>query len=605
MCRWLWRRPHRLAIGLGCVVLMSVAYYFVVQPLITLRTEAGTIGQLTASMQKDWRQKKLGRLESQWRPLLAALMAARASLARLQYLAWMPTWGPELVSGSRLVDAAYWMTMGMRTALPAFNALALGFGDQRGRDAPDLGVNTDVTASLILKTGPSLLEALPPFYRASQDLCQVNPDLMAGFLPTESRWLKQLLPTVRKWRPLLGTLVHHRKAVAAMLGIDRPARYLMIFQDSGELRATGGFMAADGYLNINRTTITASVQNITQLDHAVRTHKPAPWVLQHYFGARHVAFFNANLSPDLPVTGRVLNQLYRSIRHAPPINGLIFVDTWLAAALIRDVGPITLPPVDGSITLDGQNAYYDMEYLAERLNRPNATRKLFLNPILAALETRCLHARGSVLEKVLHTIAQALADKHLLFYFNSKPLENVALGLNWADAVRGSPHQNFLEVVNENFGGHKDNYFLQQALTVGLEKVNGRYRQTVTVMWTMPAVEDGWLVVPYPGWIRLYVPEGSTLIALSGSGTTTSRVYTNVSLHKTVIAANVVVPDQTSSTGPPGSGTLRCTYELPSSLAHPHRLLLEIQAGLSGQQVSILGPGHQPFTQRSDQRIHL
>lgn len=87
------------------------------------------------------------------------------------------------------------------------------------------------------------------------------------------------------------------------MGEKTPQRYLVMVENSGELRATGGFLTAYGYLEQNRGKIDAmSAQNTYALLNRIHYRPPAPAPIAKYVYTPTWHLRDANWSPNVPTT---------------------------------------------------------------------------------------------------------------------------------------------------------------------------------------------------------------------------------------------------------------------------------------------------------------
>jgi hypothetical protein len=232
-----------------------------------------------------------------------------------------------------------------------------------------------------------------------------------------------------------------------------------------------------------------------------------------------------------------------------------------------------------------------MEYVAERLGTKQAQSKAFLGTLLNELRKRFLHASGNTLVGMLSTLQAGVAESHMAVYFNNPAEERLAVRWGASGAVPRTVNGDYLSVVNDNLGAHKDNFFLQTDVSTTIRRLSsGVLEQTVQIHWIMPAVAHGWLVVPYTGWNDVYVPKGSHLVSATVMPGSKIRVGTNQSLNKTVFGMRLDIPARTSLKVPPTTAQETLVYTLPKD-TNPRRILIQKQPGVFGQTLSVQDGG--------------
>lgn len=539
--------------------------------------------------------------------LLDVLVKARGPLASLTamardygFLGSLPGLGPiyqdlqHLVVGAdAAVQAGIVLTPSLRPLLPAV-------GYSAGADKAYTHRGGLAALQALVSEAPALHaqlgQALPDLKRMQLAWSAVNP----AALPAPIR----ALPVPWAALPQTGTAVYQSAMrfsawlplLPGLLGQPTPQRYWLLFQNSGEMRATGGFITAYGYAVVHDAKPRSmTAYNIYTLDphnsDPARYQPPEPLMLNRYLHLPVWHLRDANTSPNVPTSIRRLYRFYDSFPGLPQVNGTVLIDTWFVDMLLQDIGGLKLPPQYGSITLTASNANYEMEYIAEKSGLSQANRKAFIGIVMRDLWQQVVHAHGHELLTVLATIQQALRDQYLVLYFNRPQAEALAVKNHWAGTMTVHPQGDYLMVVDENLGGHKDNFFIREQVTSAITERHGRFFQTTTVHWTEPAVLNQWMVVRYAAWIRLYVPLGSRLISLKGGDSPYPPTYVDRSLNKLVISTHIAMPARKSLLVPPSHHVLTATYELPAGI-NMSTYQIQKQPGVPPVQETVTDKGH-------------
>ncbi len=525
-------------------------------------------------------------------------LAHLAADARALHLALVPAWvltpipgmGPRLASLLYLEDALARGAAGASRLWPSAEPFVGAFthGNQRTATGKALlaRIAPDVRPALV-----AIKAALPDFTAFGHDFARVNPRLLPAavrhLLPRPSRARIDVATAVTT----LTEVARAAPAVPALLGLGRPAPYLLLMQNSGEIRATGGFLTAYGYLTMkDGVPGHLSAYNIYQLDpefrpDPARYQPPEPIELRLYLPWPALHLRDSNVSPDVPTFAHTFYRFYYSIPHTRPVDGIVLLDTWFADRLLKALGPTTVVADGHRVVLTAQNANVTMEYLAERSGLPQATRKAFLATAMTTLWHHALAARGPALRRVLGAVLYGLDHEHVLFYLNDPAAERALIAAGWAGAMDRHVSGDYLEVVDENLNGHKDNFALVESVATRLFRRDGRLWETTRVKWVEPAVHNGWMYVAYRAWIRLYVPPGAVERGLRGDHGY-HFVSHNPTLHKTVLNAHIFMHARQSLSVPPSTHTLTVTYEFPKGYL-PATITLQKQPGARSPHVTV------------------
>ncbi len=393
---------------------------------------------------------------------------------------------------------------------------------------------------------------------------------------------------------------------AKMVPAHGTQRYFLIYENPGELRSTGGFLTAYSYVTFKNGRLQPlHSHNIYDLQAHIRYRPPAPLPIHTWVYTPTWHLRDSNWSPNVPTAVQQMYKFYNSIPHAPHLNGVIFVNTWVADTLLKDIGGITMPKTYHNVRITSTNANYEMEYIAERSHLSAGSKKQFIGTMLHLIFHKLAHSSVPTLLRTVNSGYQSLNQKNVIFYFNNPQLEAMVKAHNWAGII--DPHVNgdYLEVVDDNLGGHKDNFYMHYHVTSQIQKVGSRYRQTTTVTWTNTGIFNNWLVVPYTSWVRFYVPYGSRLISLTG-GNAVTQAYNNTQIHKTVFGNHLTMPARLNQHQPPTTRSMTATYWLPKGI-NMSTYTIQKQPGIVVDHETVTVNGHRipPFNLYTDKSISL
>ncbi len=571
------------------VVLIILLVFFLVLPLLSLKSNFDILYSNIEKAKTYQKSKDFVGISSEVPTIKSNIISMQSNLRTLGYLSIVPIASGYYNNAVDLLDGGYYAVSGLQTLMPSLSNLATldGYQTSTQKSAQVLSGKQKISAFVhsLPKLGPALDTADPYFTKANLYIQKINPNyfpesLLKSHGITLSS-LKSIFSGISLNLPIFDRSVN---VIENALGVPTPTRYLLMFQNSGEIRPTGGFMTAFGFINFNNGNLgQISAQNIYALSNVVHYVPLAPKPLYVYNGTYHWHLRDANTSPNVPTSVANIYKFYNSIPRAPQINGVIFINTWFVDSLIKAVGNITMPSLYGNnLVLTSNNANYYMEYMAEKSNLPQNERKDFISVMMHELITKVFHSTGNTLTNVIKTVFDSLDQKQILLYFNNPKTENLINHYNWGGVIPTSVKGDYLQVVEANLAGAKDNYFMGETVVSNIKKAsNGRYEQSVSITWTNPAIYDNWLVGPYMAWVRIYVPLGSTLISMKGVDGFTQD-YNNTTVGKTVFGNHIRILPRLSKSDPPAKGTMTITYYLPKGINMTH-YLIQKQPGIKGE----------------------
>ncbi len=382
------------------------------------------------------------------------------------------------------------------------------------------------------------------------------------------------------------------KKISWLLGKDKARNYLLIFQNNGELRASGGFWTAYSTLTIKDGKISAGASNnIYDLDDKVNSKIPAPRIIKNYH--INVPYFyvrDMNISPDYPTAAATFLEYYqKAYGTKTKFDAVIALDTELLVDLVEVFGTIDTPLGKFNSKPDNRcngcpMIIYELEYMAGRpRNYIDPTRKGFLGPLMHSMLS---NAMGSGKEK-LGALAQvginSIYEKHLMFYFVDPEMQSAAVLANMAGSITQTDNStDYLALNDSNFAGAKSNLFITQKIKHEITTKDNKVSHKVGVTYTNPFeasncnLEKGDLCLnasQYRDLFRFYVPTGSTLQKMTGSEVTVEPYQ---ELGKTVFEGFY---GNKYPLYPKSSSKISIEYTSSVPLNHNYTLLLQKQPG--------------------------
>lgn len=419
-----------------------------------------------------------------------------------------------------------------------------------------------------------------------------------------------------------------------MLGEPEEKRYLVLFQNDKELRATGGFITAYAQFRFVRgKAILEKADDIYTLDASLRKKFPAPEeILKFHKGVYNLNIRDSNLSPDFKVSMQKFEELYDSASGKEKIDGIFAVDTHVLVEALRILGPMNVYGREFSAEIDKRcdcpRAVYELEdYSTRPVGYVREARKDIIGVLLQSILQKALGVSpsqywGSLFQMLLSEIGQ----KHVLAYLHDDEAQKAAESFNMAGRIMTAEETaavlkyqegqgwDYLHINNSNMAGAKSNMFVSEKYTKDTTvNSDGTVTTKLTVEYKNPyqgsdcGLESGGLCLnaPLRNWVRVYVPKGSKLVESKGTQSPKDNKPVPMdsfeSLGKTVFEGFLIV-------NPMGTARLDITYTSPVKSADTkYRLLFQKQPGTDKQEVIIKlgGKDKKKFTFDTDTELVL
>ena len=324
--------------------------------------------------------------------------------------------------------------------------------------------------------------------------------------------LKEKMPFIAQ---ALSQLDVWSQASLSILGHSQAKKYLLIFQNPSEARATGGFIGTYGTLTLDEGNIkNLFIDGIFNLDGQLYDKIIPPKPIQKISTAWST--HDANWFADFPLSAQKIMSFYEKSGNET-VDGVISITPRTVEDLLSITGPIDLP--EYGVSLSRENFLDIIQHKVEvdydkNLNQPKKILADFAPKFLDKL-FEVMPKRGPEIFEVLLT---NLREKDILFYFSDKNLENLFAQQGWAGQILETD-KDYLNVINTNINGYKTDRVIDQQISHRAEiQADGSIINTVTITRRHNGRADmaDWYNKVNADYLRVYVPLGSKLIAASG-----------------------------------------------------------------------------------------
>lgn len=406
--------------------------------------------------------------------------------------------------------------------------------------ASDLGANlTAALNSVYDNKGSDWINVLDNFSvaarRAATDADNLNQQLLAidlNNLPVE--YQARFSDLRLKMAPLtsvLSQVVDNIDNLKMLLGASQDKRYLLVFQNNAELRASGGFLGSYALVDfsqgkISNIEVPAGGSYDTAGGLTVKVKAPEPlWLVNPQW-----YFWDANWWPDWPTTAKNLMWFYEK-SGGPSVDGVITFTPSVVEQLLNVTGPIDMTK-DYGVIITADNFWEEVEKTSERDNLLKINPALVAN-LPAGEKNKPKKIIGDLMAKIMAVLPQKLTkdglvkllaaaqtsivSKQAMAYFVDPSLETAARRYGFDGALKSSPFD-YLDVINSNIAGQKTDRVINESISHEASvAADGSVIDTVTIVRANTAFKNEPLVgVRNVDWMRIYVPLGSTLISATG-----------------------------------------------------------------------------------------
>lgn len=442
--------------------------------------------------------------------------------------------------------------------------------------------------------------AKPMIDKAADSLKDVDPSVLSA---DNQEKFKMLSSLVADGQTAVHDFVDASHLMLALLGRNQPRRYLIIFQNTTELRPTGGFMGSFAQLDIDKGAITRleipgggtyDIQG--QLVAQIIPPKPLQLVADRW------EFQDANWSPDFPTAAKTI-QYFWNKSGGYSVDGVVAINSTVVRDLLAVTGPITIPELGKTITadnfIDETQKAVELEY-DKTENKPKKILSLMAPIMMEKLKT--LDRAGMI--RAFGLFASAIDQKDIQIALTDAHENAQAEELGWSGTMKKTTGD-ALAIIEANIAGQKTDGVIREQVTFQSTIADdGSLSDDVTLTRNHTGKKgDIFNGVRNVSYIRFYLPRGTTLLSADGFVAPDPSFFQKLRDDATPLPDSPELMAEASSTAIPGPGgvsvwdegdrtvvggwsmldpgktaTLHVTYRLPFTAFDIHDRLMK-QAG--------------------------
>lgn len=392
----------------------------------------------------------------------------------------------------------------------------------------------------------------------------------------------------------------YAKFFGNLITVSGSKRYLILFENSSELRPTGGFPGTYAVVTFtNGKMDNLFVDDVYNLDGQLKQNIVPPLQLQAItptWGMRDAAWF-----ADYPTSARVVEDFYAK-ESGQSVDGVIVVNPQIIADMMKIVGPIDMPQYH--LTLTSDNILTTIQSQVEY--GPNRTQpKQVIKDFEPLLLQKIYSAKSDQWLAIFNSLVAATGDKEMLMFFNDLSLESFATDNGFGGQVKQVSGDYLMPVIT-NVKGSKTDAVTDTtlALATSFDGSDAVHTLTITRTHTGGQAQFGFYNKQNPAYVRVLVPDGAELISVQGndkpnfqplvsygSGFTRYDQLTSfeTSGHSDAASGITIYRESGKSefgfwliTDPGRTKTVTVTYRVPKALAdNTYQLYVQKQPGLA------------------------
>lgn len=268
----------------------------------------------------------------------------------------------------------------------------------------------------------------------------------------------------------------------SMLGADGPRTYFMGFQTNAEARGTGGLLGGFGVLRFDD-----GKPSVDNLGPNSDFYKPfAPFSVNPEFDEQYgftnptTDFRNSNQSSHFPYAAQIWKSMWAQ-QSGMNVDGVVAIDPIALSYILEATGALTMP--DGETVTKDNVVELTESTVYSRFPTDQAARKRYLQEIATEVVKKITKPVDSP-RKLLDALGRAVSERRISVWSSSPNDQKLLEQTPLAHEIPDDPAP-YAEVVINNLGGNKMDYYLDRQIEYVADGCQGDTRQsTVTIRLT-------------------------------------------------------------------------------------------------------------------------
>jgi len=264
--------------------------------------------------------------------------------------------------------------------------------------------------------------------------------------------------------------------------LKEDVNYLVILQNSDELRATGGFMGSYSNYSIkNGKMENFEIRDIYDPDGLYHGYKEAPAGMSEYLSSGNgMRLTDANWYPELSKSAKNIISFFEEIE-TKKYDGVIFVNLDLIENILEATGEIYLADYQASINKDN---FSELARSGRQDFFPGSNEKTnFLNSSLTAIKFKLTNLAKENPQKIAALLKNAILEKNIQAYSQNEEIENIFKKYQLAGQLANPEKQRYFYLVESNVGINKANRLVNRKMEIKIEDQDFQRQTTIKIIY--------------------------------------------------------------------------------------------------------------------------
>lgn len=311
--------------------------------------------------------------------------------------------------------------------------------------------------------------------------------------------------------PFIDLFSNSSEILPDVLGFDSAKKYLVLFQDSAELRPGGGVVESFAILEVkNARIINFDAFDASPIDENLKTQIDPAFFLRRYLSIENLTLRDSSSDPDFINSAISASNIY-SLAMDEKVDGVIAIDSLFIKSLLKVIGPVAVK---------GQS----IKISAENIEKISLNDNNFDTEILNSIMDEFENEENSSYLLLVKELGISIKEKHLLFAFPKLSTQNIFTANGWSSSLWDNREKennrinDYLGISEANLGKNKINKFVSRSIAKKIiVSEKGKVSSELTISYKNNSKKEGGV---YKNYIQLILPEAAKITSVSINGET-------------------------------------------------------------------------------------
>lgn len=341
-------------------------------------------------------------------------------------------------------------------------------------------------------------------------------NINTSFLPKEyENKINQLKEKVQYINDNSSKILKTTELLRSVLGEDNKQRFLLVFQNSNEIRATGGFIGSYALVDLkNGEILKTDIPAGGTYDLAGGFYKniESPMPLKLLTNKWEIQ--DANWFLSFSKSAQKISNFFESGFNGSTVDGVIAINSNALVDLLELTGDIQLDKYNTILTKD--NIIDEIQgIIKNNRNKTNKPKEIIVD-LFAVVSDKLFNLDNSDLMKSITLLNKIIEEKNILAYFKDLDNEQISEDINISgNIVNTNSEEDYLSINYSNVGASKTSQIIKRSVKYNTKILTtGEVYATLEITNSYPKELE--LLDRNIDYIRVYTPKNSILEYASG-----------------------------------------------------------------------------------------